>query len=94
MSDCLLLTFWFPACCPPNCRPLAPNEAAAWRGGGFHCRLDELHSCKVTQNFGRDKAAILPNCTLHAGIFFDSHYPNKTSMIINKATIIETTITK
>jgi hypothetical protein len=46
---------------------LAYNVTAAWRGGGFHCRSDEPHICKVKQNFGRDKAAILPNCTLSAG---------------------------
>ena len=47
----------------------AANVLAAWRGGGFHCRSDEPHTCKVIQNFGRDKAAILPNCPLGAGDF-------------------------
>ena len=30
---------------------------AQWR---LHCRSDEPHVCKVTQNFGRDKPAIAP----------------------------------
>ena len=51
-------------------RSIAANEPAAWRGGGFHCRWDEPHTCKIKQNFGRDKAAILPNCTLTAGLCF------------------------
>ena len=37
---------------------------AACRSGGFHCRWDESQRCKVKQNFGRDKAAILANCPL------------------------------
>ena len=47
-------------------RSVADNVAAACRSGGFHCRLDKPHTCKVKQNFGRDKPAILANCSLGA----------------------------
>jgi hypothetical protein len=42
---------------------------AAWCSGGFRYRPDEPHGCKVKQNFGRDKPAIAPNCTLHEVLF-------------------------
>jgi len=36
-----------------GCPPLAGNAPAALRSDRVHCRLDELHACKVKQNFGR-----------------------------------------
>jgi len=53
-----------------RCQPrLTANARAALRSGRVHCRLDELRTCIVNQNFGRDKPAIAPNCSLVAGVF-------------------------
>ena len=48
------------------------QRSAAWRSGGFHCCWDEPHTCKIKQNFAREKPAIAPNCLLCDGIGQDS----------------------